>query len=179
MKARYEILKSQGKHGESKEYLLNEFEDRSVYQSIQMYNNNTLNPCLESTYTFAKHVMKEMVKMHRDIQPLKTYHFGGDEVPKNVWKDSSACNKIFGDSMTYETKRDKIKEYYVKKMVEIASSLGVQVAGWDDFFSVYQKASTLSSRDIVVTSWNDVAAENGNGVNVRVYLLAQNGYKVQ
>ena len=30
--------------------------------------------------------------MHEDIQPLKVFHFGGDEVPHGAWVGSPECS---------------------------------------------------------------------------------------
>ena len=62
------------------EYELDEYGDQSVYSSIQLYNDDAVNPCMESSYRFIRHVMQEVKAMHADINPLRTYHFGGDEV---------------------------------------------------------------------------------------------------
>jgi hexosaminidase len=42
----------------AEEYLLTDFEDRSVYKSAQDYNDNVLNAALPSTYRFMEKVMK-------------------------------------------------------------------------------------------------------------------------
>ena len=68
----------QGAH----EYELDEEGDPSLYWSVQLYNDDAVNPCMESSYRFIHHVMKEVKKMHEGVNPLRTYHFGGDEVAK-------------------------------------------------------------------------------------------------
>ena len=62
------------------EYLLSDLADASSYISIQNFANNSINPCLSSTYKFVEHVVRELVAMHEDIQALDVFHFGGDEV---------------------------------------------------------------------------------------------------
>ena len=74
MKTEYGDL--QGAH----EYELDEMGDPSLYWSVQLYDDDAINPCLESSYRFIRHVMQEVKKMHEGVNPLKTYHFGGDEV---------------------------------------------------------------------------------------------------
>jgi hexosaminidase len=55
MKARARRLIAEGKPEEAARYRLDEPEDTTVYSSIQHYNDNTLNVCLPSTYTFHRH----------------------------------------------------------------------------------------------------------------------------
>ena len=74
MKTEYGDL--QGAH----EYELDEMGDPSLYWSVQLYDDDAINPCLESSYRFIRHVMQEVKKMHEGVNPLETYHFGGDEV---------------------------------------------------------------------------------------------------
>lgn len=67
---------------------------QSEFQSSQHFKQDVINPCMDSTYVFVKKVMTEVKKMHQDIQPLKFYHFGGDEVAEGAWDDSPVCQKL-------------------------------------------------------------------------------------
>lgn len=62
--------------------------------SVQQFRNDVMNPCINSTYTFVRKIMKEVKKMHADIQPLKFYHFGGDEVAHGAWDGSPQCRDL-------------------------------------------------------------------------------------
>lgn len=68
--------------------------DHSVYKSGQNYKLNAMNPCVPSTYRFVETVMRAVKEMHRDIQPLAFYHFGGDEVAEGAWSMSPACAEL-------------------------------------------------------------------------------------
>ena len=50
MEARYHYYMSKENETEAKRYLLTDFDDKTQYSSIQNYNDNTLNICMESTY---------------------------------------------------------------------------------------------------------------------------------
>lgn len=65
----------------AKEYRLVESGDSSKYSSVQMFNDNALNPCIDSTYWFYEKVITEIQKMHVG---LTFFHFGGDEVANGV-----------------------------------------------------------------------------------------------
>lgn len=91
MEARYRKLVAEGKAEEAKTYLLSDAADTTVYSSVQYYNDNTLNVCMESTYQFVDKVIDEIVKLHQAAgQPLTRYHIGADETA-GAWKQSPAC----------------------------------------------------------------------------------------
>ena len=77
---RYERLMREGKTTEAEQYLLVDPLDTSKYLSIQTFHDNAINPCMDSTFTFMEHLVREVNKLHENIQPLKIFHFGGDEV---------------------------------------------------------------------------------------------------
>ena len=79
-----------------------------------MFSENSLNPGLPSTFTFIRKVAKELQDMHKDICPLRMFHFGGDEVPYEAWEDSPACQALI-DSGEVESFKD-LMEYFVVKV---------------------------------------------------------------
>ena len=44
--------------------------------------------------SFVKTVVSDLIALHEGIQPLSTFHIGGDEVA-NAWTNSSKCEKVF------------------------------------------------------------------------------------
>ena len=72
-------------------YRLIDPDDTSFYYSVQYWMDNAINPCIESTYEFIAKIVDTVVELHKGIQPLKTYHFGGDEVAKGAWENSTKC----------------------------------------------------------------------------------------
>ena len=80
--------------------------------------DNAINPCLESSYTFVDHVIKAVTEMHRDIQPLKVFHFGGDEVASKAWTGSPVCvaKKPLDNSTNVAEWMEELKEEFVQVM---------------------------------------------------------------
>lgn len=76
------------------QYSIVDPEDVSMFKSGQQFTDDVMNPCMESTYVFVKKIITEVKKMHQDIQPLKFYHFGGDEVAQGAWDGSPECEKL-------------------------------------------------------------------------------------
>ena len=85
----------------TEEFRLIDPDDTSFYISVQQWMDNAINPCIESTYNFIAKIMDTVVDLHKDIQPLKVYHFGGDEVAKGAWENSSRCEEFLTNNPKY------------------------------------------------------------------------------
>jgi len=48
----------------------------------------------EGTYQFVGKVITGLKELHKDVQPLKTFHFGGDEVASGAWDGLGACKSV-------------------------------------------------------------------------------------
>lgn len=65
MEARYTRLKAEGNEKEGMRYLLSDVSDRSVYMSGQFFKDSAINPCIESSYLFVDHVIKQVIAVHK------------------------------------------------------------------------------------------------------------------
>lgn len=137
---------------------------------------------MESTYTFIRKVLTTVQALHKDIQPLRTFHFGGDEVPKGVWMNSTACQTLkesVGDIPANATSVE-IKKYFVNRMGKLASEMGLDLTAWEDSFLSHGESKThertsLPNTNVYAHAWDNVW-EWGGGY--RTYALANAGYKV-
>ena len=77
--------------------------DTSEYISFQWWTDNVMNPCIESTYRFVVKIVETLIELHKGIQPLKTFHFGGDEAPTGAWINSTQCKKFLADNPAYNS----------------------------------------------------------------------------
>lgn len=77
MEARFRKYMKYGNETAAREYLMTDFADSTQYLSVQMFTDNTINVCMNSTTAFINYVIQALKVMHEDIQPLKTYFFGG------------------------------------------------------------------------------------------------------
>ena len=159
----------------AEEFLLSDIDDKSEYISVQYFTDNAINPCLDSTYAFVKHLIGEVKGIHSTIQPLTVFHFGGDEVPEGAWVNSTACNDL-SSSASY------LKEAFVLNVTAIADDAGLDLAGWEDGFTKHEgSAVVLMDRDAFPMKnvygyvWNNVW-EWGNGE--RAYVMANENYTV-
>lgn len=158
---------------QASEYLLAEPDDPSQYFSIQMFRDNAVNPCLNSTYKFIEHVLSALVKLHQGISPLKLFHMGGDEVAAGAWVNSTACQNLIA------TRKDivSLKKYFTIRLSKIAAKYNVSFAAWEDGLieekEIFNKEE-LSKNNVYSYAWDNVWEW---GKFDRAYRLANEGYK--
>ncbi len=132
MAARYNNLMAKGQAEQAKQYLLHDVEDTTKYSSIQFYNDNTINACLDSSYHFIAKVIDELSLMHQQAnQPLSKYHIGADETA-GAWLESPACKSLLAKNVMGIEKAEDIAAYFVEKVAAILGQRGIQAAGWSD-----------------------------------------------
>ncbi len=132
MKARARRLIAEGKPEEAARYRLDEPEDKTVYSSVQHYNDNTLNVCLSSTYAFIGAVIDSIKAMHQAAGlPLRIYHIGADETA-GAWRDSPVCQKFMADQNLAVA---QLGHVFLTRVAGILRDRGIEPAGWSDGFS--------------------------------------------
>ena len=111
--------------------LLSEAADTSDYMSVQDYTDNAINVALPSTYAFIEKVFDSLIALYAEAgAPLKAIHVGGDEVPEGAWIGSPACQRLMEENGWEDTAM--LKDYYVRRVAEIAAAKGVKLAGWQE-----------------------------------------------
>jgi len=129
MEARYRRLIAAGRRAEAEEFRLVEPGDTTQYRSVQNYNDNTLNVCLESTYRFIDAVIDELRAMHAAAgTPLKTYHVGADETA-GAWSGSPACKALM---VKTRRKVEQLGPMFIERVSNDLARKGIEVAGWSD-----------------------------------------------
>jgi hexosaminidase len=171
MNARYNRLMKEEKPDEAKQYFLTELEDKSQYRSIQHYNDNTLNPCLPATYAFVGEVLTQLIDMHKSAGvPLMRYHIGADETA-GAWVDSPACVTLIAKNDTL-TKAKQLGSYFVEKVANNVSEMGIIPAAWSDGLS-YANPDNLPE-NIQSHAWEALY----QGANNKVHNMINKGWDV-
>ena len=112
-------------------YLLYDPKDTSDYCSVQYYKDNAINVALPSTYRFIEVVFDALISYHEEAGvPLPAIHVGGDEVASGAWAGSPACQKLMAEKGWNDI--ELLKSYYIEKVLDIAESRGVKIAGWQE-----------------------------------------------
>jgi hexosaminidase len=129
MEARYRKLIAAGSKAEAEAFRLVDPLDTSQYRSIQNYNDNTLNVCLDSTYRFIDAVLDEVVALHAAAgAPLKTYHIGADETA-GAWSGSPACKTLMSKTGLSVA---QLGPMFIKRVSQSLARRHITVAGWSD-----------------------------------------------
>ncbi|MCC8424901.1 family 20 glycosylhydrolase [Mucilaginibacter sp. UR6-11] len=184
MDARYNFYVSQNKPQLATQYLLRDLKDSSKYSSVQYYTDNVIDVSLPSTYLFIETVTTQLQQMYSEAgAPLKTIHYGGDEVPAGVWEKSPAFFSLMRADTTIKS-TDDLWVYYYGKVNKILQDHHLYLTAWEEVGTkkVMQNGKKISvitpapaNQNIHLEVWNNVL---GWGSEDLAYKLANNGYKV-
>jgi hexosaminidase len=115
-------------------YRLDDPEDRSVYLSAQTFDDNVMNPGLESSYAFIDLVLDDLVSMYREAgATLRTVHVGGDELPRGAWSQSPACDAL-KKRLNLAGPAD-LWNYFYARVDAMLKARGLQASGWEELGS--------------------------------------------
>jgi hexosaminidase len=132
MEARYRRFMEQENEVEATKYLLSDFDDKTEYMSIQNYNDNTINVCLESSYTFVDQVLEDLISLHNQAQhPLQMYHIGADETA-GAWVESPACKALVSDTSNDVHDIKHLGAHFIERVSNMIASKNIAVGGWND-----------------------------------------------
>ncbi len=132
MDARYRHFMEQENEPEATKYLLSDYEDKTEYLSIQNYNDNTINVCLESSYAFVDRVLEDLIAMHKQAQhPLQMYHIGADETA-GAWVESPACKALVVDKTNDVNDIKHLGAHFIERVANMIVAKGIAVGGWND-----------------------------------------------
>ena len=178
MKTRYLHLHEKGDTEAAEWYLLTDLNDTVKYLSPQMFTEDAINPCINSTYRFIDHVVSAFVSMHVDIQPLTIFHVGGDEVSDQAWYLSPACDKLKEEHEQIKTNKD-LKEHFTHRVAQITKSKGLALGVWEDGVigegGVHFNRTDIVNDRVVTNAWNNIWE---SGMSNNAYRLANEGYEV-
>lgn len=156
MNARFKRLTDAGQHEAASEFLLVDTKDTTQYESVQFYRDNTINPCLDSTYHFIDTIMGSVKKLHEQANvPLQYFHVGADETA-GAWVESPQCKAKGQDVET-------ILPTFVTRVQQIAKQHDIAIGGWSD--GMEKAAATLDNAKAYTNVWHLLAAGGENTVS--------------
>lgn len=135
MEVRYRKFMTAGDQMAAEQYLLSDLNDKTEYESIQYYSDNTINACMESPYVFLAKVIDEIKLMHEEAgQPLTVYHIGADETA-GAWQDSPLCQTFFTSNKFGVNSAQDLGAYFIQRVSNLLLDKEITVAGWSDGLS--------------------------------------------
>ncbi|MBN2326500.1 MAG: beta-N-acetylhexosaminidase [Candidatus Omnitrophica bacterium] len=99
-------------------------------------------PGKESTFEFLEGVLDEITQ----IFPSEFIHIGGDEAPRDRWKECPHCQKRMRENDFQQ--EDELQGYLIKRIAEFLASKNRRLIGWDEILDVGGLPDTA-----VVQSW--------------------------
>ncbi|HEX3101933.1 MAG TPA: family 20 glycosylhydrolase, partial [Pyrinomonadaceae bacterium] len=99
----------------------------------------------EKTFGFLEDVLTEVIGLFPDSPYI---HVGGDEVLKDMWKDSPEVASL----MARENLKDEheVQSYFIRRMEKFINSKGKKIIGWDEILEggLAPNATVMSWRGI-------------------------------
>uniref|UniRef100_UPI003217F89E beta-N-acetylhexosaminidase n=1 Tax=uncultured Draconibacterium sp. TaxID=1573823 RepID=UPI003217F89E len=80
----------------------------------------------EETFEFLQNILDEVM----DIFPSEYIHIGGDECPKDAWKECAACQKRIKDNNLKN--EHELQSWFITRMDKYLTSKGRKLIGWDE-----------------------------------------------
>jgi len=179
----YRLLKA-GNEAEARKYMLHDPNDHSQYTSAQNWNDNVIDVSMPSVYNFIDVIANSIINTYKEAGvPLRTIHFGGDEVPAHVWELSGAFQALKATHPEITSTND-LWYYYYGKVNDIIKSHGLYLSGWEEMAlrkvtadgrTMYVPNQQFANEHMQAEVWN-----NGLGTTNEdlAYRLANAGYKV-
>jgi hexosaminidase len=89
-------------------------------------NLGIYSPAKEEAFQFLDDVLTEVFQLF----PGKYVHLGGDEVPKEPWKNDAACQALMkSEGLTNE---DQLQSWFVRRMEKFVNANGKTLIGWSE-----------------------------------------------
>ena len=88
--------------------------------------NGIYDPAKEETFQFLADVLTEVIPLF----PGKYIHIGGDEVPKETWKNSADCQALMRrEGLKNE---EELQSWFVRRIEKIVNARGRSMIGWSE-----------------------------------------------
>ncbi|MEW6372470.1 MAG: family 20 glycosylhydrolase [Pseudomonadota bacterium] len=180
MRVRHDRLLAAGDAEGALACRLDDPDDTSVYESVQLWRDNVICIALPSVDRFVDTVVAEVKELYRRAGvPLRAIHTGGDEVPNGAWLGSPLCRARMAEQGWLDVAQ--LRSDFVARCRAILARHGLAFAGWDDTALTHEAggapapAPRFAGPDFHAYVWNNAW---GSGQEDIAYRLANAGYSV-
>ena len=80
----------------------------------------------EETFNFLENVLSEIIEMF----PSEYIHIGGDEAPKELWKECPDCQRVMKEKGYKD--EDELQAWFIRRIEEYLNSKGKKLIGWNE-----------------------------------------------
>ena len=119
-------------------------------------SKDVLCPGKESTFEFIEGVLEEVVSLF----PSQYIHYGGDESPRDRWKECPLCQKRIQEEGLKD--EHELQSYFMHRVEKFLAKHNRKVIGWDEIiYGGINKSATImlwndKNREKAVSLGNDV-----------------------
>ncbi|TDQ47475.1 family 20 glycosylhydrolase [Permianibacter aggregans] len=157
MKVREQRLQAAGKADAALTHRLHDPEDKTEYLSIQYYRDNTINPCIDTSYQFVATILDEVKRLHNEAGvPLITFHVGADETP-GAWGQSPACSAQRKEGESEHDFHHRLNAQFLSKVQVMLTERDITMAGWSDGMATLLSAKV--DAPMQVNAWGGLAGD--------------------
>ncbi|CCH01114.1 Beta-N-acetylhexosaminidase [Fibrella aestuarina BUZ 2] len=98
----------------------------------------------DKTFSFIQDVLTEVMALF----PGKYIHIGGDECPKDAWKNSAFCQALIKKLKLKN--EEELQSYFIQRVEKFVNSKGRAIIGWDEILEggLAPNATVMSWRGI-------------------------------
>lgn len=98
----------------------------------------------EYTFKFLEDVLDEVITLF----PSKYIHVGGDECPKDYWKESSFCQELIRKNNLKD--EHGLQSYFIQRIEKYLNTKGRSIIGWDEILEggLAPNATVMSWRGV-------------------------------
>jgi hexosaminidase len=180
MRVRHDRLLAAGDFDAAWACRLDDPDDASTYESVQLWHDNVICIALPSVDRFIDTVVGEVKDLFRQAGvPLRAIHTGGDEVPNGAWIGSPRCRARMAEQGWTDVAQ--LRFDFVARCRAILARHGLAFAGWDDTALTHDTGGApapeprFAGPDFHAYVWNNAW---GSGQEDIAYRLANAGYSV-
>lgn len=111
-------------------------------EKIDLYENGGISKVImcagkESTYEWIYQLLDEIVYLFQSSR----IHLGGDEVPKDKWKECPHCNRVLSENQL--SNYEELQFSFMQKLVDYLGKKGKTVICWNDILRAKKPAKNM------------------------------------
>jgi len=113
----------------------------------------------DNTFVFLRNVLSEII----EIFPSKYIHIGGDEAPKDHWKECAKCQHRIKDEGLLD--ENELQSWFIEQIEDYISASSKTIIGWDE---IVEGGLSKTATIMYWRTWEkhvpDFAVKHGNNI---------------
>lgn len=121
----------------------------------------------EATFEFLEHVLTEVMELF----PSEWIHIGGDECPKQFWKECPHCQRKITELGfdREENPEERLQGWFMREVSNYLGSRGRHIIGWDEIL----EGDCVGPHDIIMSWRGDKGGITAAGKHIRTIMASE------